>query len=181
MTRIMRLRPLLVAFLLVGILPSCATIVKGTTESISVASNPTNADVTVDGLSRGLTPLSLELRRKRDHLVTIQKEGYQPQSIPVFKSIGGAVWGNILAGGLIGWGVDAASGAQYNLDPTNINVNLVATTDESRGNEEALNPSTFIGQLNDLDELMDQGRITDEEYENMRTSIFREFYPEVDQ
>ena len=75
MTKILRLRPLLVAFLLVSILPSCATIVKGTTESVTVASNPTNADVTVDGMARGQTPLDLELQRKRDHLVTIEKEG----------------------------------------------------------------------------------------------------------
>ena len=36
-------------------------------------------------------------------------------SVAVVKNVGGVVWGNIPAGGLIGRGVDASTGAQYNL------------------------------------------------------------------
>jgi len=88
--------------LLLGILPGCATIVKGTTQSIPVASDPSRADVWVDGNLRGRTPVDLELKRKRNHLVTIEKAGHQSKSVPVVKDVGGAVWGNILLGGLIG-------------------------------------------------------------------------------
>jgi len=48
-----------------------------------------------------LAPAQLELRRKDDHLITLEKTGYAPASVQIVKSVGGAVWGNILAGGLI--------------------------------------------------------------------------------
>ncbi len=88
----------------------CATIVQGTTAKIPVASDPTAADILVDGNFVGQTPATVVLKKTTDHLLTIQKVGYQPKSVPVVKTIGGAVWGNILAGGLIGWGVDASNG-----------------------------------------------------------------------
>ena len=94
------------------LLSGCATIVKGTTQKIPIASDPSNAEVTVDGQSFGETPIDIEMKRKRDHLVTISKHGYKSRSIPIVKSVGGAVWGNVIAGGLIGWGIDATSGAQ---------------------------------------------------------------------
>ena len=63
-------------------------------------------------------------------MVVIEKEGFAPESIAVTKSMGGAVAGNIIAGGLIGWGVDAMTGAQYNLAPNTINVRLSPKADQ---------------------------------------------------
>lgn len=170
---------ILICLILCGPLMGCATIVKGTTQKIPIASDPPGAEVNADGQLMGQTPVEITLERKRDHLVTISKEGYGPKSIAITKSTGGAVWGNILAGGLIGWGIDATSGAQYNLSPESISVQLgpvegqtaSATTDSK---------SSFVKQLNDLDELKEQKKISDEEYSAMRTSLFKKYYPDMD-
>ena len=163
-----------------GLLSGCATIVKGTTQSVPVASDPDKADVIADGQQMGQTPIDLKLQRKRDHLITISKTGFQSKSIAVTKSVGGAVWGNIIAGGLIGWGVDATSGAQYNLSPESISVKLEPLKEGETETSSREPKSDFISKLNDLDELKEQKKISDEEYSAMRTSLFKQYYPEMD-
>lgn len=171
---------LVITILSLGVLSGCATILKGSTQKIPVASDPSNADVTADGQLFGQTPMDLTLKRKRDHLVTISKKGYSPKSVAIVKSTGGAVWGNILAGGIIGWGVDASTGAQYNLSPESINVRLELLDEEKSATTSGQSKSGFVRKLNDLDELKDAGSISDEEYSKMRTSLFRQYYPDMD-
>ncbi len=170
----------LLFFLLASVLPGCATVVKGTTQAIPVDSDPNNADVIVDGNLKGQTPLSLELKRKRDHLITIEKTGYHSKGIPVVKHVGGAVWGNLILGGLIGWGVDASTGAQYNLSPTSVYVKLIPKENGEDDSEDARDQSTFVRKLNELDVLKDESKISDEEYAQMRTALFKEYYPEME-
>lgn len=156
----------------------CATIVKGTTAKIPVASEPTAADVLVDGNLVGQTPATVVLKKSSSHLVTIQKVGYQPKSVPVVQTVGGAVWGNILAGGLIGWGVDASNGAQYNLIPTTIVVKLdpVSTAGLSADAEDS---AAFVNKLSALDQLHARKEISDEEYVKSRVELFRHYMPEA--
>lgn len=171
---------LLFCFFCNGMLSGCATIVKGTTQNVPVASDPDKADVIADGQQMGQTPIDLKLQRKRDHLITISKTGFQSKSIAVTKSVGGAVWGNIIAGGLIGWGVDATSGAQYNLSPESISVKLEPLKEGEAATSSGESKSDFISKLNDLDELKEQKKISEEEYSAMRTSLFKKYYPEMD-
>lgn len=98
-------------------LTSCATIINGTTQKIPLDSYPQGANVSVDGNYMGITPTVVEVKRKHDHFVTFDKEGFCPQTIQLTHVVSGAVAGNIIAGGLIGWGVDACSGGQYRLIP----------------------------------------------------------------
>lgn len=151
---------LLIGLVIAGA-PGCATIVKGSHQKVPIASDPAGADVLVDGSLVGQTPLNLEMKRKHDHLVTIQKPGYRPKSVAVVKDVGGAVWGNIIAGGLIGWGVDASTGAQYNLTPKTIAVTLESTTAAivSRSEDD---PGVFVEKLKALDLLKENKQISDE-------------------
>lgn len=154
----------------------CASIVKGTTQPIPVTSDPTGADVKLDGNKLGQTPLKVEAKRKADHLITIEKAGYQTESVAVTRNIGGAVFGNILAGGLIGWGVDAISGAQYNLTPTTINITLKPSTAGTSAEPPAKSSAAiFIEELKKLDDLHEAKRITDEEYAKMRTALIEKY------
>jgi len=171
----------IVGVLSLSTLSGCATITKGSTQKIAVASDPSDADVTADGLALGQTPIDITLKRKRDHLVTVSKKGYRPKSIAITKSTGGAVWGNILAGGLIGWGIDASTGAQYNLSPESISVRLEPLEEGETISESSDAKSDFVRKLNDLDELKEQGSISDEEYSSMRTGLFKEYFPEMDE
>lgn len=170
----------IISLISLGCLSGCATIVKGTTQEVPVASDPPGADVTVDGQLYGQTPIDISMKRKRDHLVTISIDGHEPKSIPVVKSVGGAVWGNILAGGLIGWGVDATSGAQYNLSPESISVKLTPADNEDTASTKNDSASDFVEELNGLDELKEADKISDEEYASMRTALFKKYYPELD-
>lgn len=154
----------------------CASIVKGTTQAIPVSSNPTGADVKLDGNHVGQTPMTVEVKRKTDHLLTIEKQGYQPESVAITRNVGGAVFGNILAGGLIGWGVDAMSGAQYNLTPATINLTLrVNATDQAPVPAEKSSAAIFIDELKKLDALHEARQVTDEEYAKMRTALVEKY------
>lgn len=171
---------LIAVIIVFGQLTGCATIVKGTTQQIPVASDPPGAEVTADGQLIGQAPVTVTLERKRDHLITVSKEGYSQKSIAITKSTGGAVWGNLLAGGLIGWGIDATSGAQYNLSPESISVQLTPVGGSNDSQPVADTKSDFIRQLNDLDVLKEQSKISEEEYSAMRTSLFKRYYPDMD-
>ncbi len=67
-------------------------------------------------------------KRNADITVTVTKEGYEPQVIPLTKEIPGAgaagFAGNLLVGGLVGMGVDAATGAAQDHKPNPVIVTL---------------------------------------------------------
>lgn len=155
----------------------CASIVKGTTQAIPVASSPSGADVRLDGNHVGQTPVSVEVKRKSDHLMTIEKAGYQPESIAITRNIGGAVFGNIIAGGLVGWGVDAISGAQYNLTPATINVSLKPSAGGTRADVNESSAVIFFNELKKLDASHEEKKVTDEEYAKQRTALMEKYTP----
>ena len=63
------------------------------------------------------SPGSVEVHKTKNDLeVTCTKDGYQPGKQVATSKFGGATFGNILAGGVIGVGIDAASGANYYYD-----------------------------------------------------------------
>lgn len=107
---------------------SCATVIRGTKDKSSFESTPSGATVTATSISFDelgpiscQTPCSLELKRKRTWRVTFSLEGYQPAEgilRPVVTGGGVASGaGNAIAGGLIGIGVDAGTGANLDLRP----------------------------------------------------------------
>lgn len=118
------MKKLWILLCLFPLLAGCATVVHGTSQKIPVTSEPMGANVNIDGTANYMTPVTLELQRKFDHLLTISKEGYKTEIVKLIHTLSGAVAGNIIAGGLIGWGIDAASGAQYKLIPETVHVVL---------------------------------------------------------
>ena len=102
----------------------CATATRGTTQSISVSSTPSGADVTADGTYMGKTPVTMELKRNSDHNIVVGGSIYEPVTVVVKKQFNSAIAGNILIGRIIGVGVDAISGASYDLVPSSIHVPL---------------------------------------------------------
>ena len=105
------------------LLPGCATIIHGTSQKLTVATHPSGAVVS-DGVQNKLTPAVIELKRKRDHVLTISKPGYETAIVPITHVVSGAVAANILGFGFIGWGVDAITGAQWELVPETVSVVL---------------------------------------------------------
>ena len=96
----------------------CATIVDGTTESISVASTPVEGAscrlTNTEGTWYVTTPGNAVVHKTKNDLhVHCTEPGYGPGNLVAVSKFGGATFGNIVAGGIIGAGIDAASGANY--------------------------------------------------------------------
>lgn len=117
--------PAVVALLVVCFLtPSCCSIIHQTMQEVAIGSDPTKASVTVDAQQRGETPLVVELKRKNNHTIRLELEGYQPHEMSLTRKVSGWVWGNIVFGGLIGLAVDAINGAMYKLTPEQVQATL---------------------------------------------------------
>lgn len=63
------------------VLSSCAGMVA--TQNVPVSTNPSGAQVIVDGDPSCVTPCSVVLARTQDHLLTFQKAGYRQQDVTV--------------------------------------------------------------------------------------------------
>lgn len=103
------------------ILTGCATIIHGSTQSISINSKPSYANVWIDNKFVGNTPICVDLKRKRNHCIRLELEGYQPYEISCKKKLSGWVFGNLVFGGLPGLCIDIVSGAVYCLTPEQVN------------------------------------------------------------
>jgi hypothetical protein len=135
---------------------SCAFVVHGRSQAITVTSDPSGARVYIDNEQAGLTPARLSLPRSRTDLVLrIEKDAYQPAEVRLkrFPSawIAGdaamAVRNGAYAGqGLdspsdvpkavatiaaVTLGIDFATGAAYRLSPSRVQVKL--TPRQSQG------------------------------------------------
>jgi hypothetical protein len=117
----------------------CASVTRGTTENISIASTPSGATAEVSGLDAPtacVTPCVVVAKRSADITVTVNKEGYEPQIIPLAKEVPGTgaagFAGNLLLGGLVGMGVDAATGAALDHKPNPVIVTLQPTAASPR-------------------------------------------------
>ena len=100
-------------------LGACSTIIHGSTQDVEFVSEPPGAFVEVDGKHAGTTPCEVELKRKQTHTATLTHPRYpnDPRTFRLEPHFNGATLGNLLLGGIIGIGVDAASGANYSLSP----------------------------------------------------------------
>ena len=111
------------------------------------------------------------MERKRDHSLVFELEGYQTEQVTITHVISGAVAGNILLGGLIGWGVDAMSGAQYRLVPETVNVELRPLGSNEQPRAVLVKPLTAKERLVNLKVLLQEELIMEDEYEAMRKQI----------
>jgi hypothetical protein len=102
-------------------LAGCATIIQGTTESVSVTTTPEQGAQCSLKNSEGTwfvtTPGSATVHKtKNDMTVSCKKDGYPGGETLAASHFGGTTAGNVIAGGVIGIGIDAASGANYYYD-----------------------------------------------------------------
>jgi len=102
----------------------CATLFKGTTQEVNFNSDPQKAQVIVNGVEMGETPVALKLETKKTYTIEFQAEGYKPKTYTITNSVGaGWIILDVLSG-LVGVIIDAATGAWYSLDQDNINAVL---------------------------------------------------------
>ncbi|ADI37561.1 PEGA domain-containing protein [Waddlia chondrophila] len=115
---------LLILTTVMMLLTGCATMMHGTTQKIGISSNPSCAGVWIDNHFVGDTPLCVDLKRRCDHVIRIELEGYYPYEIQCSRTLSGWVFGNLAFGGVLGFCVDIVSGGIYCLTPDQVNACL---------------------------------------------------------
>lgn len=104
----------------------CGSIFLGSTQVLTVHSNPASATVRI--LQTGFaaeTPALVPIARDSHYVLVVEAAGYRPVSVPLYKSLHmGVLLADIFLTGLIGVIVDAITGHWYVHHPRMIYVNL---------------------------------------------------------
>ena len=105
---------------------SCATIITGTSDKISFTSTPEGAKVLYKGVEKCITPCETKIPRSLSkQTITFEKEGYVSQEVKLTKTFNAVTLVNILLGGAIGVGIDAATGSLTKYSPKAVTAELV--------------------------------------------------------
>ena len=113
----MEMRRFVAAGLLGGALSGCATLLTGTTESVSINTDPLGAKVELSNGSTCVTPCNIAVPKKGTLQVTLRKEGCRTYTTALIPTISGT---GIVLGGLIDYG----TGAVYHHQPNPLFVHL---------------------------------------------------------
>lgn len=170
----MRSNPLTLTLVVACILTTgCATVTRGTNDTLVIETEPPGADVTLSNGMVGKTPATFKLPRKDSLVVDLHKVGYEAVKVNVQPQISGAggagMAGNVLLGGIIGVAVDAGTGAMNDLKPNPISVRLVRLDDDLG--------EVFVGgveqRLATLKTMRQSGLLTEAEYRQKRTAVLK--------
>jgi hypothetical protein len=103
---------------------SCATIVDGTDQIVTIDSNVKDADVIFNGVNVGRTPFTGKVKKAKDPVIMVKKDGYEPTQQVLSTTVPTIFWGNIIIGGFFGSTTDYATGAMYEVAPKQYYINL---------------------------------------------------------
>jgi hypothetical protein len=122
----------------------CASLVSGTTQPVSIDSDPQGATVVlgcmkkVDGKKTmvksrvaGQTPITVALPRK-DGMIELSKEGYESQLVDLKKTGNPWVFGDILLTSPLSTCIDTSTGACFQYKPGKYMVTLTPTAEKSQ-------------------------------------------------
>jgi len=110
----------------------CATILTGSTDTISFDSNPEGAKILLDGLQIGKTPAYITIKRPgfSDKEIILELEGYEDRRFLLQKEFNAIAILNFA--GWVGWVIDIATGSVFrystkaydiDLEPKAYNIN----------------------------------------------------------
>lgn len=108
---------LMIGFLCVFSLQSCATILSSNQTNLHVDSDPAGARVFINGAPVGKTPLDLQTDKRKDLFVEARLDGYDNSTRVVPASVGaGWVIADVVLSGVLGVVIDAVTGSWNSLD-----------------------------------------------------------------
>ncbi|RZL19736.1 PEGA domain-containing protein [Pedobacter sp. Leaf250] len=97
-------------------LSSCATIFTGTKQTVNIKTDPPAADIEVDGIKVGVTPMDVTLKKGfTGQTVSLKLLGYEAKTFQPTTTFNPVSVLNII--GLLGFPIDAATGAMMKYDP----------------------------------------------------------------
>jgi hypothetical protein len=123
----------IIAFILLGAFAltftSCATIFTGSRQTVKIQTVPPGADVQVNGESMGKTPTEVSLKKGfNPESIVLKKDGYDTKTFSPAVTFNAVAVLNLF--GLLGWAIDAATGAmmKYEKKYYEITLDKTATT-----------------------------------------------------
>ena len=120
---------------------SCATIFTGTKDRITFNSTPAGATIYKDGVEQCKTPCTLKVKRSlSDTDIEYKLDGYETRLITLDKEFN--IVSVINLGNLLGWGIDALSGAIMKYDKKVYDITLSKNNKTSMINPSKINFDT---------------------------------------
>lgn len=126
----MRISLSMILMLPIIAITGCASVTRGVNEDVVIIYEPADAAISTSlNHTCSSSPCTIQVARKKAFQVTGSKTGYHSQTVQVNTKVsgGGAAGfaGNVIVGGVIGMGVDAATGATLNHTPNPVVIKLV--------------------------------------------------------
>jgi PEGA domain len=119
-----RLLSLVVVAVMLVSFSGCATIFRGPNQLVGLNASTPGAEVFLDGLKVGVTPLKLSLKTDRQYTITFKKAGFKDTTYRLTNRVG-TLWVVLdVITGLIPLIVDISTGAWYEFETTDVNVTL---------------------------------------------------------
>jgi hypothetical protein len=143
---------------MIAILSGCASIIEGSSQQIAVNTNPPAAqcDFIREGAQLAQIPQapgSVTVKKTREDIaIQCQRPGYETASYVNKSGLEPWFFGNVLIGGLIGMGVDWATGA-YNEYDEQVNLTLHPSAAADYGNAAPAPVAAPMDDLPTLDQL----------------------------
>ena len=103
---------------------SCALMSQGTTEEITVSSDPSGATVTLNNGETRVTPFSIVVPREQDLQLHFSKSGYQSADVDDNSRVEGGYLAADVIPFMIPWAIDASSGAGFAHQKTSVTAHL---------------------------------------------------------
>ncbi|MBI5648067.1 MAG: hypothetical protein HY962_14140 [Ignavibacteriae bacterium] len=107
--------------------PGCATLLHGRYQDVDIVTIPDSAEVLINGIRAGYSPVKVPLRRDGDFTVEFRRTGWRDTSIVLEGSVSTLLLVNVLYGYIgapIGVGIDFLTGAAYELPSESTRVAL---------------------------------------------------------
>lgn len=116
------------------LMTGCATVTRGTTDTVHIDTDPSGADIRLSNGMVCTTPCNLEIKRNaHDVDVAIELAGYHSEKTMLESKIAGGgvagVAGNAIIGGVVGIIIDSATGAMLDIHPNPLIVEMVPETE----------------------------------------------------
>lgn len=122
----------------VCLLAGCSSIVDGTSQEITINTNPAGADCALEREGIAIarvnpTPGAATIKKtKHNIIIKCNKTGYHETSFFNRSDSAAATFGNVILGGGVGWAIDSASGAD-NKYTSPVTVTLAPIVYNSKG------------------------------------------------
>ncbi len=190
-----KLIPLTILTGMAVLLSGCATLFTGTTQSVTIDSEPQGANIVVDGQLLGTTPARVRLNRDLNAFlddgkyIRLEKDGFVPDGYILGADIEPYSILNTVM--LFFWAIDGATGALMRYDSDYYNFLLVPYSSNppyngpAMGNQPAtyqqVTPNNQVDREEEVDnyeklmklvDLYEEGLITKEEFETEKAKIF---------